>query len=175
MMKQWKVWAISLSALMVFAVIALFAAVWNNFTSEWNVESQAAQYALDNSPLNTIEKHDVFTASGAQEVFFGRDVFGRPWYTFVVGSPFTVQSVPAGGLQTSSRIRIIARQHNIHPAAIHLGYLAPSTRTAFHTRTDVAWEVDGTNAAGQRVYTYFNAWTGQEICSVIPSRGVVVY
>jgi uncharacterized protein YpmB len=163
MMKMWKIWLVSATAVATLGVVALACAVWNNLSSEWNVEATAAQFALDKSPINHIDSHDIFTASGAQEVFGGSDVFGRKWYAFVYGSPFTVKYVASDGILTQEQIISSAMKVHLKPLKEQIGYLDSYAQSTFHTDADVIWEVYAKNASGQSVYVYFDARSGNTL------------
>lgn len=159
-MKAWKVWTVSGAVVMVGAIAALTAALWENVSSEWMVEQNAAQFALDHSPIDHIKSHSIFTASEAQEVFFGTDVFQRSWYAFVYGSPFTVQAVPVTGIIPEAVVAAKARSQNIQPINISIGYLNAAAQQACHTSSTVVWEVYGKLTSGNTVYLYFDAYSG---------------
>lgn len=159
-MKPWKVWTLSGVVVAVGTVGALTAALWRNVSSEWVVEQNAAQYALDHSPIDQIKAHSIFTASQAQEVFFGTDVFKRPWYAFVYGSPFIVQSVPVTGIMPETEVVTKARSQNIQPISVSIGYLNAEAQQACHTSSTVVWEVYGKLTSGKTVYLYLDAYTG---------------
>ena len=164
MMKSWKIWTGTVAVVFVAAVSALTAAVWNNVSSEWAVEQNAAQFALNHSPINHIAVHSVFTASQAQEVFLGTDSFHRPWYVFVYGSPFSVQSVAAQNLLTKAVVNKKMEEQQIHPIRDSIGFLNPETQAACHTSATVVWEVYGREVkSGKLVYVYVDAHTGSSV------------
>jgi uncharacterized protein YpmB len=163
-MATWRIWFWSTFAVLVLGAVALLSAIWNNLSSAWDIEARAAQVALDQSPLDHIQAHDVFTADGVQEVFEGVDAFGRKWYAFVYGSPFVVQAVPDSALTAKDRVLKSAMQQlHIHPREIHLGYLDDNQQARFHTTTDVVYEVVGDTPSGNTEYVYFDARTGKFI------------
>jgi uncharacterized protein YpmB len=162
-MRMWKVW-VSLAALVfTFGLVALSAALWNNLSSEWNVEASAAQFALNRSPLQEIDSHDIFTAAGAQEVFTGADVFGRKWFAFVYGSPFTVKYVPMDGILNKSQMMDILKKDHLNPLKEQVGYLDSNAQATFHTQSDVIWEVYAKTPAGDAVYQYYDARSGTKL------------
>lgn len=162
-MKLWKLWTSLAAVVLTFGLVALLAALWNNLSSDWNVEASAAQFALDKSPIEHIDAHDIFTAASAQEVFTGTDVFGRHWYAFVFGSPFTVQSVPTAGILDKTQILAIVKKANLQPLKEQIGYLDSNAQSMFHTQADVIWEVYAKTSAGQAVYRYFDARSGNKL------------
>ncbi len=162
-MATWRVWFWSIFVVVVMAMIALVCAVWNNLSSEWDIEANAAQFALKHSPLTHIDQHDVFTGAGVQEVFEGTDSFGRKWYAFVYGSPFVVHAVPADSVMSEDQIMKRAISAHIHPNQIHLGYLDATQQTRLHTHAQVVYEVGGTDGTGTLVYLYFDARTGKQL------------
>lgn len=160
-MKAWKVWTTIASVIVLGTAVGITTALWNNISSEWQVESNAAQYALNHSPIDHILTHSVFTGSQAQEVFFGTDAFKRPWYAFVYGSPFTIESVPATGLLTKAAVNKQMTNQKIQPLQDALGYLNPDTQAALNTTSTVVWEVYGRQtSSGKFMYVYVNAQTG---------------
>ncbi|MCL6547997.1 MAG: hypothetical protein K6T30_03710 [Alicyclobacillus sp.] len=162
-MKTWKVWIWVGAAVAGLAVFALLLALWNNLNSEWTVETQAAQLTLDHSPIDRIESHQVFTAAGVEEVFYGTDAFGRPWYAFVHGTPPVVSYLPAAEVETDREVRAKAAQLGIRPLAVTIGYLNGTAQAAFRTQANVVWEVYGKDAEGHRVWAYFDAVSGRLI------------
>jgi uncharacterized protein YpmB len=160
-MAAWRIWFWSIFTILVLGAVALVSALWNNLSSAWNVEASAAQFALDQSPIDRIQAHDVFTADGVQEVFEGVDAFGRKWYAFVYGSPFVVQAVPESDVVPKDRVWKNAMQLHIHPQAIHLGYLDDNQQARFHTNSNVVYEVVGDGPGGTTEYAYFDGRTGK--------------
>ncbi|MCL6453790.1 MAG: hypothetical protein K6T78_09305 [Alicyclobacillus sp.] len=163
--RSWKPWLVVGALVVVLAAAATGLALWNNLDSEWQVEAAAAQYALDNSPISKITGHDVFTGADAQEVFYGTDPFGRPWVSFVYGTPFTVHSVPAQGLLTKQRVLELAKARGLKVGAAHLGFLDAAAQQRLGVQTDVVWEVYGQTGPNQTQYVYFDARTGKEVQS----------
>lgn len=162
-MSAWKAWMVSVSAAVVIGGGALTVAVWNNLSSEWTVEAAAAQFALDHSPLMNITAHDVFTGSGAQEVFQGTDVFGREWYAFVFGSPFQVEFVQSRGILTKDQMLAAIHKQHMTPLKEQIGYLSPAGQSTFNTQADVIWEVYAKDQTGHPVYTYYDAKSGDQL------------
>ncbi|CAM3931693.1 hypothetical protein [Alicyclobacillus pomorum] len=162
-MARWRVWFWSIFAVVVMAMIALVCAVWSNLSSEWDIEADAAQFALNKSPLTHIDHHDVFTGADVQEVFEGTDSFGRAWYAFVYGSPFVVHAVPADSVMSKDQITQRAISAHIHPTQIHLGYLDANQQTRLHTNAEVVYEVSGTDETGALVFRYFDARSGKPL------------
>lgn len=161
-MKAWKIWTGAAIVVVLGAVSTVTAVLWNNVSSEWQVEQNAAQFALNHSPINHITEHSVFTASQAQEVFLGTDAFHRLWYAFVYGSPFTVQSVPAANLLTQTAVDKKVESQHIRPIQDTIGYLNPETQAACNTTATIVWEVYGREgAAGKFVYLFVDARTGK--------------
>lgn len=160
-MAAWRVWFWSIFIVLVIAASALFAGVWNNLSNEWSVETSAAQFALNESPLVHIDAHDVFTAADVQESFFGTDTFGRKWYAFVYGSPFVVHTVPASDVLSKENIvKKVALQH-ITPREVHLGYLDQQQQERLHTESNIVYEVVGSGPTGGTEYVYIDAKTGK--------------
>lgn len=165
-MKSWKLWLFGCTTVIILTVVALCSALWNNISTEWAVQADAAQFALDHSPLNHITEHDVFTAAGAQEVFSGTDAFNRPWYAFVYGSPFQVQYVDAANLRTKDEIIKDATARHMNPTTVHIGYLDTDQQATFHTQDPVVWEVIGRSSTNETTYSYFDAKTGELLPNV---------
>ncbi|MBX5436830.1 MAG: hypothetical protein IRZ33_06405 [Alicyclobacillaceae bacterium] len=166
-MKSWKVWVAVWLVVASVVVCALLLGLWNNLNSEWVAEAQAAQLTLNHSPIDHIERHQVFTAAGVQEVFYGTDAFGRSWYAFVHGDPAVVSYIPADRLKTAAQVEAAAKKLGIRPQSAAIGYLDGNAQSAFHTRANVVWEVAGQAANGQHVYAYFDAVTGVRIGDVL--------
>lgn len=161
-MKIWKIWAIGIVVVVLAAVVAIGAAVWNNISSEWQAETQTAQFALDNSSLEHIDNHQVFTAAGLQEVYFGTDAFHNKVVAFVYGSPLEVYTVPQTELVTESSIQTEAEKSGVKIKSIALGYLSPDSEQMLGiNNTNVIYEVYGTGPNQHDVYDYFDAMSGK--------------
>lgn len=160
-MKYWKQWTIVTIIVIVLGSGAGFLVLWNNLSYEWAVQKNAAAYAVDHGPITTITNHDVFTAVGAQEVFYGKDKLGRSWITFVYGSPFTEQSVQDKGYLTKVKITRLAKSSGLTVVSAHIGYLDGNTQTNFGVLSDVVWELYAQTKAGDTKYFYYDARTGK--------------
>ena len=160
-MKTWKIWLTVAVSIIAMAGVAVAASLWNDLSTEWTVEAEAAQFALDHSPLQHITEHGVFTASGVQEVFGGTDAFGRHWLVFVSGPPWNAWFTRADGLTSVDTVAVNVRRMGVVPISIQAGHLQPAAQSAFHTSAEVVYEVYGRNAAGQLLYLYFDAKSGQ--------------
>jgi uncharacterized protein YpmB len=160
-MKTWKVWLTVAVLIIGMAAMAVAASLWNNLSTEWNMEAEAAQFALDHSPLQRITDHGVFTASGVQEVFGGTDAFGRHWIVCVSGPPWKAWFTRADGLTSVDAVATTVRRMGVVPVSIQAGHLEPAAQSAFHTNAQVVYEVYGRNASGQSLYLYFDAKSGQ--------------
>lgn len=156
-MRRWKTWAVVSFVALVIIFVALVIGAWNNISSEWLVERAAAQYALNHSPIDQIKRHEVFTANQAQEVFYGDDAFGTPWYVFVYGDPFVLHSTAAAPLMTQKQADQAARAEHVTPISAYIGYLDASAAAIFRTTSGVVWEVYGRDQNGQPTYVYFHA------------------
>ena len=156
-MNRWKLWSWLAGIIVCMAAVAVAAALWNNVASEWAVEAAAAQFALNRSPIDHIEAHEVSTAAGTQEVFVGTDAFGVQWYVFVFGHPMTVEAVPATRILSRQAILAQLKSGHVHPMSAQVAYLTASNRASFHTQATVMWEVYGRNESGQPEYLYMNA------------------
>lgn len=168
-MARFKWWLILGGIFVVGLACALTAAVWNSISSEWSVEYSAAEYALNHSPIDRIQRHDVFTAAGAQEVFYGIDPFGQPWYVFVYGTPFSVQVQSAKGVMTAAKAAQTAKQDGLHVISEHIGYLDSTAAATFHTNAGAVWEVYGQTSAHKHAYLYLDATTGKSIWKYVLS------
>jgi uncharacterized protein YpmB len=162
-MKNWKLWLVTTFGVVFIAGVAVISALWNNLSTEWSVEASAAQFALNHSALQNIQSHSVFTAAGAQEVFFGTDVFGQKGYAFVQGTPFRVHYQSAQGLQTRATVATLAKTQGFIPVSESIGYIGPQEQSYFQTKSGVIWEVHGRDQQGKWVCIYFNAKTGKEL------------
>ncbi len=162
-MKTWKVWTTILLSVVVLSAGALTVAVWKNISTEWEYEGTAAQYALNHTPIDHLQTHDVFTGSGDEEVFSGIDTFGRRWFAFLSGTPFTVTSVLADGILTSKQIKTkVMSINHLKVISAHLGYLNYATTALFNTKSKVVWEVYG-SVGNKNEYLYLDAYTGTVI------------
>src|SRR5579875_2363353 len=122
-MGRLKWWLIGAGAVCIALVAALCVGAWNEISSEWQVEQAAAQYALNHSPIDHIQGHDVFTGAGTEEVFYGQDAFGHDWYAFVDGSPFSIQIQSASGILSAAKVQKAALANQVKPISEHIGYL----------------------------------------------------
>ncbi|MCL6598646.1 MAG: hypothetical protein K6T81_07890 [Alicyclobacillus macrosporangiidus] len=176
-MSAWKIWLTTAVLVVLLGTAALFFAVWNNIDSEWRQETAAAQYALDHSPIDRIDGHDLFTGAGVQEVFTGKDVFGRRWYAFVMpaprgeAAPFVVKSVQADEVMPANEIaRRVAKDH-LRVTSAHVGYVDPQSASAFHADSGVVWEVEATDTGDHRIFLYYDGRSGNLLWTSGPLQG----
>ncbi|QSO53484.1 hypothetical protein JZ785_06420 [Alicyclobacillus curvatus] len=160
-MKAWTIWLSTLLFLLIIAAIFVGTSLWNNLASEWKVEQTAAQYALNHSPLKSIAEHDVFTGNGVEEVFQGKDAFGRGWFVVVYGKPYSIRSIQTSAVKNSKLIKADAENSGLQVIATHFGYLDQTGRSQVGTNTDFVWEVYGKSKKGNYQYVYFDAKTGR--------------
>ncbi|RIV25692.1 hypothetical protein D2Q93_06085 [Alicyclobacillaceae bacterium I2511] len=166
-MRHWKRW-LTLSGLALVVIATAFIwAVWNSLSSEWRIEASAAQYALNHSPMQQLTSYSVFTGAGAQEVFTGKDGFGRKWVAFVYGPPYAVKSVPSTGMWSATRLTKSLKLQHITPVHLNLGYFNAAARESFHTAADVVWECYVRLPSGLLAYIYYDAYSGQQIATYI--------
>jgi uncharacterized protein YpmB len=164
-----KIWLTTILLILLLALAALVVGLWNNISSEWQVEETTAQYALNHSPLASITSHRTFTGAGEQEVFYGHDTFNRPWYTFVFGQPLTVQSVPGSDVISEQQVEGLAEKSGIKPIHCELGYVPTNTRATLPAKRHVVWEVYGENRSGHLLYVYYDATTGKQLWQYVLS------
>jgi uncharacterized protein YpmB len=164
-MKTWTIWLVSIAASLILFAVFIGSSLWNNLQSEWQVERAAAQFALNHSPLTTITAHDVFTADGAEEVFLGKDSFGRPWYVTVFGTPFEVKSIAAQSVRPKNEIIQEASQQGLKVLSTHIGCLTTTAREQMATNANFVWEVYGETQTGSYQYAYYDAQSGKFIQS----------
>lgn len=154
-------WSIVVICMIVLAAGTGFYAVWNNLNHEWMVEKSAAQFAVRNGPIKTVTNHDVFTAAGAQEVFYGKGKDGTPWITFVYGNPFTEQSVQNHGYLSRTQIEHVAGRSGLVVSSAHIGYLDSAAQQDFGVQSNVIWELYAATKAGSDKYFCYDARTGK--------------
>lgn len=165
-MSTWKIWVTSIVMIILIAIVALFSAIWNNISTEWKWESVSAQYALNHSPLEELTRHSVFTASGDEEVFYGYDVFHRPWYVFVRSNPLHVQSVPAEQLLNKKQIlKEFTYHYKMTVMNLSIGDLSSQTASLMNTKAKFVWEAYG-KINGRFTYLYLNAQTGNLVANM---------
>ena len=160
-MAKWRIWFWSLFLLFCLGAAALTAAVWNNLNTEWQVVDVTAQAALNDSPINAIDEHSVFTGQGVQEVFRGSDAFGRKWYTFVSADGSDVHYIAADQLVSSLQIMKELQPNHLTGSSLHLGYVDSGSLPRLQTSSHFVWEVYGQNSDGHSEYRYFDALTGR--------------
>lgn len=168
-MRHWKRWFTLIGVVFVMFATTFVWTAWHSLSSEWRTEAGAAQFALNHSPLQQLTGHSVFTGAGVQEVFIGKDSFGRIWYAFVYGSPYIVKSVPATGVWSAARMNQLLSSQHIKPVHLSLGYLDAANRKSFHITTDVIWECYVHLPSGAPAYVYYDAHSGQKLATYILS------
>lgn len=169
-MTHWKRWTALCVAVAGAIAVVLFIASWDTTSSEWMAERSAAQFALNHSPIERIQHHDVFTGAGAQEVFYGVDAFGHPWYAFVYGNPLTIRSQSAASLLTASAAAKQAKADGLQqPQSEHIGYWGSQAAQSFHVSRGVVWEVYGLVHGGKRAYVYLSATNGKVLWKYVLS------
>jgi|GEM_PF-2835900 len=162
-LKSWKIWIVSICALIVTAGGTGVYALYRNLNTEWSYEYQAAQVALNHSPISHISSHSTFTDISSQEIFAGEDVFGREWYAFVSGSPWVTHSVLAAQVLPEARIRSLAEKQSVRPVNISLGYLDDAQQRTFSVSNHVVWEVYGETKGQKYEYIYYDGTTGKQV------------
>jgi len=160
-MKPWKVWIGVVTVVACLSLIAVVLALWNNLATEWSVERNAAQFALNHSPIDSITAHSIFNGNQTQEVFEGTDALNQKWYVFVYGSPFAVKAVPASGLIPAQRAKQLIHSLDLTNVQATVGYIT-ATNTAIRPQSpNVVWELMGLTGAGSVSYVYIDATTGK--------------
>jgi len=159
-MKSWRVWVTLASIVLLLSIIATATAVWKNVSSEWHVNQSNAQYALDHTPINRILSHDIFTASGNEDVFYGTDTFQHKWYAFVSNQPLSVRAVSASGVLSKAQMLKIATKSGIRVKTLHIGDLDNQTANTFHTTSSIVWEVYGSIGKND-AYVYYDGKSGK--------------
>lgn len=162
-LKPWKIWVSSIVAFIVIVAGVVIFALYRNFNSEWSYQHQAAQTALNDSPVNKITGHSVFTDVVSEEVFTGTDTFGRQWYAFVSGPPWTTRAILQQQVVPKAQIQKLAEKQSFRPVTITLGYLTANEQIRFSLTDNVVWEVYGQNDQGNYGYLYFDGRSGKEV------------
>ncbi|QQE76770.1 hypothetical protein [Alicyclobacillus sp. SO9] len=168
-MAKWKAWLITIAAIVVLSAGAIFMALYNNLNTEWKYQRQAAQIALNESPVLHITSHSVFTDTVQEEVFSGTDAFGTQWYAFVSGPPWKVHAVRTKSVLKQAQVKAIAAKAGVHPISMHLGYLNGQHHSAVTASSQVVWEIYGTSDTGKRLYLYLNGETGKQLWKYVLS------
>jgi uncharacterized protein YpmB len=160
-MKPWQVGVLTGGAVLVMALAAGAAAVWRDLEAEWTIEAQAAQYALNHTPIQRIQTHAVFTASGVEQVFEGDDAWGKPWLVFVSGPPWSAQAVRADTLLSLRTIESETAKKGYRVEVCTPGWLSDDTRRTLHIQNAVVYELEAMDGKGQRWDVLVDAKTGQ--------------
>ncbi|MBX6352838.1 MAG: hypothetical protein IRZ10_05830 [Thermoflavifilum sp.] len=160
-MKTWQWATTTVLGLLVVAGVAAGTSLWFHLEPEWEVETSAAQFALDHSPLQHIEQHQVFTADGVEQVFAGQDAWGNRWTVFVSGPPWTWHAVKTGDLVSEQTVERQARGHGYEVLSCVPGWLNATLVADLHAQTQVVYEVHALDAKGQTWYALVDAKTGQ--------------
>ncbi|MFX4302458.1 hypothetical protein ACOJUR_09415 [Alicyclobacillus tolerans] len=163
-----KVIFISLS---VFFLLLLLAAALTTYfeqtlQSHWSEETQAAEYVLNHSPIEKIETSTMFTASGLENVFTGKDIFGQSWIVFYFPDQQKLHAVLAKNIINTTQIETICRKFSLQPSQLSLGWLNQEHAANMNTNPGPVWEVYG-KKQGENTYYYFNAANGDLICQYV--------
>lgn len=168
-MNSAKIWLITGCLIVAMAAAGAGLALWNQVDNEWQAEASAAEYALNHSPLEKISGHIVFTGGNVQEVFYGDDMFGRKWYTFVTENPLHAYSIPASKVIPKQKVEQLARAARIEPVDVELGYVPASNRLSTKPKQDqIVWEVYGYHG-GKSEYVYYDAVSGKRLWQYVLS------
>ncbi len=160
-MKAWTIWISTILVILIMAAIFIGTSIWNDLAGEWTVEQTAAQYALNHSPLSSITKQNVFTGNGVEDVFQGKDAFGRGWFVVVYGQPYKIRSIQTSAVANSKLITAEAVKDGLNVMGTHFGYLDQTGRSQLGTNVNFVWEVYGKSTTGNYQYAYFDAKTGK--------------
>lgn len=168
-LSNWKAWLITIVSIVVLGAGAILLALYKNLNTEWKYQKQAAQVALNRSPVLHIKRHFVFTDTVQEEVFQGTDAFGAQWYAFVSGPPWKVHSIRVTQVISEAKVKTIAAKAGVDPISMHLGYLSGQNQPAVTTSNHVIWEIYGTSKSGKRLYLYLNGETGKQLWKYVLS------
>ncbi|WP_157076346.1 hypothetical protein [Alicyclobacillus kakegawensis] len=165
-----KIWVITGTLIVLMALIGIGMTLWNEVREEWDVEQSAAQYALNHSPLERIEGHALSTGAGVQEVFYGRDMFGRSWYTFVTDNPRRAYAVPASQVLAKSKVEQLAERAGVTPIDAEPAYVPSSLAKTLPASRHVVWEVYGRQRnSGRSEYIFYDAVNGKRLWQYVLS------
>ncbi|WAH35151.1 hypothetical protein [Alicyclobacillus dauci] len=160
-MKTWKIWLITIPVLLVMVGATIVAWLWQNLSTNWIPEERAAQYVLDHTPINRIETYNVFTASGLEDVFKGKDTFDNEWYAFYIPSSNRVFSIRARDLVSQQQVEGNLLKQNIHSQQCTLGYVTDQASGTLQTSSNVVYEVRGTDTVDSKTtFIYVDATNG---------------
>ncbi|GEO27102.1 hypothetical protein AAC03nite_28870 [Alicyclobacillus acidoterrestris] len=160
-MKTWKIWAITVPIILLMLCCAVIAWLWQNVSTNWAPEEQAAQYVLNHTPIDHIDSYQVFTASGLEDVFLGTDTFGHKWYAFYIPAKHTAYSVGVDQLVSAKKVEQSLLQDNIHTDTYSIGYVTGEASKALsaESSTNVVYEVRG-RENGKAIFVYVDATSG---------------
>jgi uncharacterized protein YpmB len=159
-MRTWRVWLITIPFICLMVLAAIVVALWNNLSSNWNQETYAAEYVLNHTPLDHLEQYQVFTASGLEDVFSGKDTFNHQWYSFYIPSEKRAYSIPASRLINEKVVESNLAKLNIYTNVCHIGYVTNQASNTLKTANKVVYECQGTTK-GKTTFAYVDAANGQ--------------
>lgn len=159
-MNTWKVWAITVPILLLMIAFAVLLWLWNNVSSNWNPETESAQYVLNHTPIRHLQSYRVFTASGIEDVFRGTDVFDHEWYAFYVPSKHTAYSVKEAALLKPQIIESNLKSQHISVNSLSVGYVTDAASETLKPANNVVYEVRGSDGSST-TYVYVDATTGK--------------
>jgi hypothetical protein len=158
-----KAWHLALSIAGGAAALAVAGGVvlWRDLTTEWTIETEAAQYTLDHSPIQHIDRHTVFTASGVEQVFTGTDALGVPWTVFVAGPPWSATAVKSEDLLRPENVIAQALRQGYHVQQCTPGYLNDAVRQSLHVSSFFVYELRAVDTRDQSWDVLVDAKSGQ--------------
>jgi uncharacterized protein YpmB len=163
LLKPWKIWTATVIGFLLIVFGAIGIALYRNLDTEWSYQYTAAQRALNHSPISHISHQSTFTDIVSEEVFQGQDIFGRKWYVFVSGPPWTTNAVQASHVISKTQVDALAKQESIQPINVQLGYLTDQQSLSFIAPHHTVWQIYGRTAGGKDVYLYLDGQTGKQL------------
>ncbi|KRW91456.1 hypothetical protein SD51_08935 [Alicyclobacillus tengchongensis] len=159
-MKNWKVWAVTVPAILIMMGAAVVAWLWRNLSTNWAAEQTAAQFVLNHTPIDHLQAYHVFTASGLEDVFQGTDAFHREWYAFYLPTVHESYAVPAANILSPSKVAATAKALGVKLQATSLGYVTAEAADTLPASQHLVYEIKGTTGS-KLTFLYLDAVTGR--------------
>lgn len=125
---------------------------------------EAAAHALDHSALFKIDRVKMYTGGPKCYVFFGEDKLGRKLIVFAEKDSVLGIEYLDNGLKEEAVADIARKQFGFAEIeSLVPGIMDPNRKGPLFAGAKYVWEIYGTNAKGEKQYTYLDFYQGKEV------------
>lgn len=160
------VWT-GLISVAIFVLAALFGLRELTYAQMPDLK-EAAAYALDHSALVKLDRVKVYTGGPKCYVFYGEDKLERKLITFATKDSVLGLEYLDKGLKEEQVAEKARQSYGFSTiGSITPGIVDPREKGPLQGKAQFVWEVYGTNAKGEKQYTYLDFYQGQELWNYV--------